>query len=189
MPKDIRSVYRGQQLVIFGHYFGGGKAKVSLEGKISGENKSYTTEFDFPDLAEENPEIERLWAYANIEQMSQEIADFGENADIKQSITDLGVEYSLVTDYTSMVIVEEEVFQALGIDQRNKLRLEKEFAAQKARATSTVISRRVDTQQPMFTSKRPSFGGGAGALDPVSLAVFSPLLWGLRRRKENENKG
>ncbi|MBI5150571.1 MAG: VWA domain-containing protein [Candidatus Omnitrophica bacterium] len=189
MPKDIRSVYRGQQLVIFGHYFGGGKANVSLEGKISGEKRIYTTEFDFPDVAEENPEIERLWAYATIEHMSQEIADFGENADIKQSITDLGVEYSLVTDYTSMVIVEEKVFQDLGIDQRNKRRLETEWGAQRARATAPVVSRRVDTQQPMFTVNRPSFGGGAGALDPVSLAVFSPLLWGLRRRKKDERKG
>lgn len=187
-PKEIGSLYRGQQLVILGHYFGHGGAQVTLGGKISGEDKVYTTSFDFPDTAETSPEVERLWAYAAIENMSQQMEDFGENADMKQSITDLGVEYSLVTDYTSMVVVEEEVFNTLGIDQRNKRRLETESVAQKTRASSSVTSRRVDTAQPMFTGSQPSFGGGAGALDPVSLAIFSPLLFGLRRRKINNTR-
>ena len=182
-PKDIGNLYHGQQLIIFGHYFGGGQAQVTLEGKISGGKKVYSTQFNFPDVATENPEIERLWAYAAIERTSQEMEDFGENADMKQSITDLGVEYSLVTDYTSMVVVQEEEFQVLGIDQRNKRRLQTEFAAQQTRSSSPVVTRRMDARQPMFTGARPTFAGGAGALDPVSLAIFSPLLWGLRRRK------
>ena len=188
-PKKIGNIYRGQQLVIFGHYFGGGKAKVSLEGKISGQEKSYTTEFDFPDVSVEHPEIERLWAYAMVERLIQEMDDFGEKADIKQSVVDLGVEYGLVTDYTSMIVLEEEVYQELGIDRRNHRRLQNEYRARQVRSSSRVVSRRVDNSQPMFTGNRPTFSGGAGAMDPLSLMIFSPLLWGLRKRKKNEYKG
>lgn len=187
-PLKIGSVYRGQQLVIFGHYFGGGQATVSLEGQIAGIEKVYSTQFDFPDVEKANPEIERLWAYASIERMSQEIADFGENADIQQSITDLGVEFSLVTDYTSMVVVAEEEFQKLGIEQRNKLRLQKESNAQQLRAATATVSHRVDNRQPMFTGNAPTFTGGAGALDPLSVALVAPLLWGLRRKKNQAGK-
>lgn len=185
-PEELGNVYRGQQLVIFGHYFGSGPATVTLTGKISGEEKVYQTSFDFPEVATDNPEIERLWAYATIERLSQEIADFGEESDIKQSITDLGVEYGLVTDYTSMIVLEEEVFNELGIDRQNAKRLQKEFDAQLLRSSRNVRSNRVDNSQPMFSHNRPSFSGGVGAFDPVSLGLLTPLLWGISRRKKNK---
>lgn len=190
-PRENSSLYRGQQLVVLGHYFDHGSANVSLTGKISGENIEYKTQFDFPETAEDNPEIERIWAYATVEDLMREIDNFGETADIKQGVIDIGTEYGLVTDYTSMVVVEEEVFQQLGIDRSNKRRLEREYANREKRAARPIRQRRVDTQQPMFRHNRPTmnvFSGGAGALDPVSLLAFSPLLWGLkRRRKEKTN--
>ncbi len=128
-------------------------------------------------------------AYATIEHLTQEMEDFGENADRKNSITDLGVEYSLVTDYTSMVVVGEDVFQKLGIEQRNKQRLAAEQTAQQIRSSYTVRNNRVDANQPMFSHHQPTFSGGAGALDPVSLLMISPLLWGMRPRRKQIQKG
>ena len=186
-PKAIHSLYRGQQLIVLGHYYGGGPAQVKLKGRISGEDKTYATTFDFPDVDAENPELERLWAYAVIEDLSEQMQDFGEQADMKQSMIDLGVEYGLVTDYTSMVIVEEEVFDELGIERRNHKRLQEEYAARSQRQQRQVKSRRADTQQPMFSGHRPTLSGtGLGAMDPVSLLLFSPLLWGLRKRRKTK---
>ncbi len=185
-PTTIGSLYRGQQLIVVGHYFGNGMAEVTLSGKISGEKKVYQTKFEFPDQATENPEIERLWAYATIEELTREMDDFGENSDIKQSVIDLGIGYGLVTDYTSMVIVEEEVFQQHGIKQQNKQRLQKEQTMQEVRSSQPIKSHRVDSNQPMFSNNRPTFTGGAGAIDPGSLLILSPLLWGLRRRKNQK---
>lgn len=183
-PVNIGSVYRGQQLVIFGHYYGSGPAQVTFSGKISGQPKEYQTTFDFPEVADTNPEIERLWAYSAIERLTQEMSDFGEKDDLKQSVTDLGVEYGLVTDYTSMVVLEEKVFQELGIDRQNDRRLQREFRAREIRSVQPVTSRRVDNSQPMFSGNRPSFSGGAGAFDPASLVLLTPLLWGFKRRKK-----
>jgi Ca-activated chloride channel family protein len=177
-PKQIGSLYRGQQLVLFGHYWGDGMAEVTLKGRISGQPKSYQTRFAFPASATDNPEIERLWAYATIEEAMAEMADFGEKADLKQAVTDLGVEYGLVTDYTSMVVVREEVFDQLGIKRSNRDRLAIEEAARQQRASQAPTSRRVDTQQPMYTSSRSHFGGsGGGALDAWSLLLLAPLVW------------
>jgi Ca-activated chloride channel family protein len=133
-PAQIGSLYRGQQLVVFGHYWGDGMADVRLTGRISGEHKTYQTRFAFPAVATDNPEIERLWAYATVEDALQEINDFGENADLKQVIVDLGVEYGLVTDYTAMVVVRDEVFDAHGIKRSNQARLAIEEAARQQRA-------------------------------------------------------
>lgn len=185
-PEKIGTLYRGQQLVVFGHYFGSGPAAVTLSGKISGEVKSYQTQFNFPDTAVSNPELERLWAYARIEHLTQEMEDFGEKADIKQAVTDLGVEYGLVTDYTSMIVLEDKVFQELGIDRQNQKRLEKEFASRELRAGQDARSNRADGSQPMFSGYRPTFSGGVGAFDPISLLLFSPLLFGFFKKERRD---
>jgi len=181
-PKEIGSLYRGQQLIVFGHYFGEGDAQIRLRGKISGEKKEYRTNVNFPALDKGHPELERLWAYATIEGLNEEIQDFGEDADIKQAIIDIATEYSLVTDYTSMVVVRDEVFESLGIKRENKKRLQTEQAAQQKRSTQPVVSQRADTQQPMFNSNRPSHSSGSGGMDGWLLLLILPALlkrkWG-----------
>lgn len=186
-PDNIGSLYRGQQLVLFGHYWGDGMADVQLKAKISGQKKVYKTRFAFPASSSAHPEIERLWAYARIEDLTQEIEDFGEKADMRQAIVDLGKEYSLVTDYTSMVSMREESFAAYGIDRNNKKRVEIERLAREKRATQTANSRRVDHQQPTFNAPRAntgsrSGGGSSGGAMGIWALLLLPLFILARRR-------
>jgi Ca-activated chloride channel family protein len=181
-PHQIGSLYRGQQLVVFGHYWGDGMANVRLSARVSGQPKEYRTQFEFPAVTVENPEIERLWAYAVIEAASREMNDFGETPDLKQVVVDLGVEYGLVTDYTAMVVVRDEVFGQRGIRRGNRARLAVEQAAQQQRASGTASSRRVDSQQPMYKTGRADHSG-SGALDEWSWLLLLPVVWlSLRRR-------
>ncbi|MES9960199.1 MAG: VIT and VWA domain-containing protein [Sedimenticola sp.] len=186
-PAQIGSLYRGQQLVVLGHYWGSGEADITLKGKISGTKTEYRTRFAFPDRATDNPELERLWAYATIEHLGSEIEDFGEKADLKQAIVDLGVEYGLVTDYTSMVVMRDEMFEQRGIERRNKKRLAIEESARQQRAQRTAQSRRVDTSSPMFSSNRAttrsSSGGGAFAPLDVALLLTILLVMALRSKR------
>lgn len=189
-PERIGSLYRGQQLVMFGHYAGSGTATVKLNARISGKPVTYTTHFDFPATATLNPEIERLWAFASIETALGEIDEFGETGDRKQVVTDLAVEHGLVTPYTSMVVVREEVFAAKGIDRRNQKRRSVEVAAAEKRAAQPVRVTRVDRQQPMFKSNRPVYrsgGGGGGSTDLLGLVLMAVLGgYVLRRCRRKE---
>jgi Ca-activated chloride channel family protein len=183
-PADLGSLYRGQQLVLFGHYRGSGPADVRLSGKVSGQPIEYRTRFDFPATATANPEIERLWAYARIEDMLDEMRDFSDKADLKQAVTDLGVEFGLVTDYTSMVVMREDQFEQHGLKRLNRDRRAVEQAAQAQRAQAPAQSRRADTQQPMYNTNRPSHGSGGGAAGPWMLVLLLPLLMVMWRRRE-----
>ena len=190
-PQQIGSVYRGQQIILFGHYWGEGSADIQLTGKVSGVNKIYRTQINFPANTNMNPELERLWAYAAIENLSQEMHDFGENADSKQAITDIALEHGLVSDYTSMVVVGDEVFQSLGIQRNNKQRVQPEHAAQQQRAQQPAATHRVDTQQPMYSSPRPSYsrgGGGGGAMDLWLVLLLLPLLISAMQRNKSRVK-
>ncbi len=179
-PKQISSLYRGQQLVVFGHYWGEGLADIHLSGKISGDKKDYSTQIEFPATAIAHPELDRLWAYSSIQDMMQEMDDFGEDADLKQAVTDLSIENGLVSNYTSMVVVRDEVFESLGIKRFNKQRVENEKQAQSKRSTQAPVSRRVDTQQPMFNSTRASHSG-SGSFDSWMFVLLLPMLVVSRR--------
>ena len=181
-PSEFGSLYRGQQLVVFGHYWGDGLADVRLTGRISGEDKLYQTRFAFPAVAMDNPEVERLWAYARVEEAMREMHDFGEDADLRQAVVDLGVEYGLVTDYTAMVVVHDEVFEELGIDRSNQARRAVEEAARQLRGDRAPVSRRVDTEQPVYATNRASHSGG-GAMDAWALLLLLPLAWVVSRRR------
>ena len=160
---------------MFGHYWGDGLADIRLDGKISGQKKDYSTRIEFPLSSSLNPELERLWAFAAIEDIQSEMTDFGEDADLKQAIVDLSVEHGLVTDYTSMIVMSTEAFEAHGIKRQNQQRVKVEAQAQQQRATQPVTSNRVDQKQLMYKKHRPSYSGG-DSFGSGALALLLLLL-------------
>ncbi|MFG0319090.1 MAG: VIT and VWA domain-containing protein [Planctomycetota bacterium JB042] len=175
----LGKVYRGEQLVIFGRYARGGTATVTLDATLTGEDQRYVTTFDFPEVAVDAPEIERLWALDRIERLERR-ADEGllDEDEAREAIADLGVAYQLVTDETSMLVLKDEAFERRGIERRNLERVTEERHRQAVRRTAPPASRRVDENRPAFQRPAPSRrGSGAGALDPI--AVLGALLLAL----------
>jgi len=176
--EDFSSVYRGQQLTFFGHYFGEGIASLELTGKVNGQKVSYKTKVNFDNGQSLHPELERLWAFSKIKQLESEMDYLGESDDTKQAIKNIALEYGLVTNYTSLIVVDEPVFEQLGIKQTNKQRVEKEHLAQQQKQQQPVANNRADqateTNQPMFNSPSPSFSGGSsgGAVNPLWLLLL-----------------
>lgn len=182
-PARIGSLYRGQQLVVFGHYWGDGAGQVEITGNIGGKKTRYTSALQFPASSELNPELERLWAFATIEDLQNTMNYLGHNADTEQAITDLAIEYGLVTDYTSMLVVREEAFRQLGLDRKNRARLGTEAQARQQRNTTEVREHRQDAAQPAFSNNRAyPARSGSGSLGPITLLLLLPLL-ALKKRR------
>jgi Ca-activated chloride channel family protein len=178
-------IYLGQQLVIFGRYEGAGKSTVTLQASLTGEDKTYTTTLELPEIDTENPEIERLWAMAMIEQIEvQEAAGVQPAAESHDAIQNLGVAYQLVTDYTSMVVLDDATHARRGIARHNQQRTAIERNAQSVRAMQPARQARVDLAQPAFSAPAPHVsrtgggGGGGGDLsvDLVLLAFMGAIL-------------
>ncbi|MEO1080993.1 MAG: VIT and VWA domain-containing protein [Pseudomonadota bacterium] len=183
-PANPGTLYRGQQLTLLGRYWGAGDAKVSVSGMVAGEERRYAANVVFPEDSVLNPELERLWAFANIEAVQNRIDFLGEDADSRQSIVDMALAYGLVTNYTSLVVVRDSVYEQLGISRDNAKRIERERVAREKRAGGPVQSHRQDTSAPAFGGTRayPSKGGGSMGL--LSVVLLLPLLWilGVRSR-------
>ena len=198
-PAVTGNLYAGQQVLVLGRYTGDGPVKVTLSGRISGESKQWRCTANLPETDLDNPEIERIWALAHIEEAMDEIRDQGETDARVGRITGLATEYSLVTDYTSMIVVDQYEAEGYGIDRRNADRVARERQAQTRRAGQPVKSYRVDTPAgspggslggageqkgsgdgAMFGDNR-SFGLGSGPVGPLFLALA--YVVGRRRRK------
>ncbi len=179
-PKMLPSLYAGEQLVSFGKYQKGGKITLTLSGVIEGKREEWHCTTVLPEVDGENPEIERLWALSAIEDKMISIRENGEQEERVSEVKKLGVDYSLVTEYTSMIVVEEAEKERYSIGNKNKNRVEKERKAQKQRAKKPIRNNRVDRRAPSFDL--PSFDlGGSGPVGPV-FVFLSALIRLLKKR-------
>lgn len=105
-PATIPDLFAGEQLLVAGRYHGGHMATVTLSGVANGEALSYR----YPDqaLAQQGGEaaVARLWAARKIGALLQQIRREGPDEELVDAIVDLGLQYGIVTPYTSAFVPE-----------------------------------------------------------------------------------
>ncbi len=178
-PRVIGNIYMGEQIVLFGRYSGHGEVTLKLSAKISGQERSWSCAAILPETDTENPELERLWALAQIDERMEKIREEGESEALRAEIVRLGTAFSLVSDYTSMVILDDEALENNSLQRSNQQRVQTERAAQQQRAAAPARSTRVD-KGGVFNNL-PAPGIGSGPVGPLFLILAG---W-LRRRRRN----
>ena len=205
VTKDcVKKLYRGQQLVMFGRYKDHGDATVTMKTRISGEDKTYTCKMTFPEQDEDNPELERMFAIAQIEMhedmVNQGLENQKENTDF---IRNIGLKYQIVTDETSLVMLTDAQHAKHGIDRNNQKRVQAERTAQAQRKTQPIKNYRVDAPRPqssapanspaptshhsngMFQYHAPHISHGGGAMDVWTVVIIAAIgAVAARYRKE-----
>lgn len=179
-----RKLYQGKQLVILGRYTNGGQASLKLKARLTGEDKVYSTDIKFPENDTTYPELERIWAMSQVGQL-EHAKNLGKlpEGEFKDAIRNIGVEYQIVTDETSMLLLDDKRFSERGIERRNKTRMAKEYAAQQARRTTSPKPTRADQSKPMFNSPAHSTGSGGGAMEGPFVLILLLSLFALRRKQ------
>lgn len=107
-PSPLPDLFRGDQLVLVGRYSGQGDSAVVLEGTVNGAHRKFTYEVKFPRRDAEHEFIPRLWATRRVGYLMDEIRLRGENAELRDEVTELARQYGIVTPYTAYLIVEDE---------------------------------------------------------------------------------
>ena len=107
-PSPLPDLFRGDQLVLVGRYSGGGDSAIVLEGTVNGASRKFTYEVSFPRRDDDHEFIPRLWATRRVGYLLDEIRLHGENAELRDEVTELARKYGIVTPYTAYLIVEDE---------------------------------------------------------------------------------
>src|SRR5437870_7255486 len=121
-PKTIPDLFSAKPVILTGRYTGSGKGVMRLKGKVSGRDFVREIPVDFSDSQKQHDVLATLWARTRVDDlMSQDFngAQQGNmRDDVKQAITQLGLEYRLMTQFTSFVAVEEMIVTDGGQPRR-----------------------------------------------------------------------
>jgi Ca-activated chloride channel family protein len=110
-PKRIPDLFSAKPVVLCGRYTGGGRGVIRLPGTISGREFTREIAVDLPEAEPRRNVLPTLWARARIDDlMSQDyngIQSGNARPEVSEAITNLGLEFRLMTQFTSFVAVEE----------------------------------------------------------------------------------
>lgn len=106
MPAEVVDLFDAQPLIILGRYRAEGAGTVVLRGKRAGLPVVFEVPVTLPALSSEGHALSMAWARRRIEQLSAAQYNIEQPQAVEQ-ITSLGLEFHLVTKYTSLVAVEE----------------------------------------------------------------------------------
>ena len=121
-PKRIPDLFSAKPVILTGRYTAGGRGVIRLKGKMSGRDFVREIPVELPETEARHDVLSTLWARTRIDDlMSKDYAGIQQNnahADLKETITQLGLEYGLMTQFTSFVAVEEMVVTDGGQPRR-----------------------------------------------------------------------
>lgn len=110
-PQLVPDLFSAKPVVIKGRYRTSGSGVVTLRGQRGSEPFERELIVDLPAVPDQNEVLASLWARAKVEDlMDQDLAGAQQGKPdpaIKEAIVKLGLEYRLLTQYTSFVAVEE----------------------------------------------------------------------------------
>src|SRR3954462_13781624 len=110
-PAKMLDLFTAKPVIVTGRYNRAAKGTIRLKGMRAGQPFSGDIAVNFPGDEKEHDVLATLWARTKIEHlMSQDWAGMQNgtpSGELKQQITDLGLQYRLMTQFTSFVAVEE----------------------------------------------------------------------------------
>ncbi|HEY4425918.1 MAG TPA: VIT and VWA domain-containing protein [Pyrinomonadaceae bacterium] len=121
-PQRIPDLFGAKPVIIKGRYTGSGRGTIRLKGKMAGGDFVRDIPVEFPETMASHDVLATLWARARVDDlMGQDLSGAQSGSirpELKDTITQLGIEYRLMTQFTSFVAVEEMVVTDGGKPRR-----------------------------------------------------------------------
>ncbi len=127
-PARIPDLFSAKPVVISGRYAGAARGTIRLRGKVAGRPFTRDIQVDLPASAAGHDVLASLWARRKVEDLMSQ--DFGGmqggamRADLREAIVKLGLEFRLMTQFTSFVAVEERIVTEGGQPRRVEVPVE-----------------------------------------------------------------
>lgn len=111
--QSIPDLFANRPVVIYGKYKGKANGEITLKGKRGKQKYTQTINVAKVSADAENGALRYLWARDRIRTLN-DYNGLQMNEDTKKEITNLGINYNLLTEYTSFVAVDKQVVNKDG---------------------------------------------------------------------------
>ncbi len=192
-PKKINDLFSAKPLIIHGRYTKSGSGTIKLKGKFAGKEVVREIPINFADSQKENDVLATLWARTRIDDLtSKDYNSVAQNSktqtEIEQMITQIGLEYRLMTQFTSFVAVEEKVVNKGGKPVRVDVPVElpegvsklaiQESDEEPPPTKKSLKSRASNNMAYIITSPSSSSGVGYGSSSGVGYGPVPKIISG-----------
>ena len=164
-PQRIPDLFGAKPVVVTGRFTSPGRATIRLKGKMGGEDFVREVPVELPETMASHDVLASLWARARVDNLMNQDYQGAQSgtmrADLKDTITQLGIEYRLMTQFTSFVAVEEMIVTDGGQPRRIDVPVEVPEGVNPETAYPEV--RRMGTIGQFFIGGSRGGAGGGGA--------------------------
>jgi Ca-activated chloride channel homolog len=113
-PAAPPTLFRGQDVLVFGRYAKGGAHTIGLSGTLAGEKKTFSTQATFPSTAQPDHDfIANLWATRRVGDLLHDLRLEGHDEKKVTEVVELSRRFGILTEYTRFLAdVDEELDDA-----------------------------------------------------------------------------
>lgn len=168
--ETLPDLYYGSPIWMIGRYKTPGKATITITAEVLGQPFRQSLEWDFPAIDDRNPEIERMWAFARVQELQNGMRSKSQTSQAIDEIVRLCEGYSIVSEYASFIVLENDAeYARWSIERRNATRSSRDRAAQETvrRQLDRLRDESLSRLGPQDT-KLVSLDNAADAQDPAT---------------------
>jgi len=114
VPEAMPDLMAARPLILFGKYRGSGKGSIRVVGAQGTGMFQRAMELDPATAQVGNRPLRALWARNWVEQLMDQYNAIGGDEDIKNAVINLGLGYSLLTQFTSFIAIDSRVANTTG---------------------------------------------------------------------------
>ncbi len=180
-PKRIPDLFSAKPVVLTGRYTGGTSGTIYLKGKLAGKDFVKEITVNLPEQEPQRDVLAKLWARTRIEDLMAQDYNGAQTGNMKEelreTVTQMGLDYRLMTQFTSFVAVEEMTITEGGTPRRVEVPVEMpEGVSRRGVFGEDTDEERADTKRlamnarMMPTAPPMQSGGGGGTQEAVTIA-------------------
>ncbi|HHB93181.1 MAG TPA: VWA domain-containing protein, partial [Thioploca sp.] len=113
-PAKIPDLWLGQPILIHGRYDIGGKSTVTIRGQVTRQKYVQKLSVVLPYNQPENEAIATVWAREKVHNLMNKMIRAGQTSDLIEQVTKVGLDFKLMTQWTSFVAVEKRIVNIEG---------------------------------------------------------------------------
>ncbi|MEO5858757.1 MAG: TonB family protein, partial [Pyrinomonadaceae bacterium] len=164
-PSKLSDLFSAKPVIVKGRYTKGARGTIKLKGTLAGAPYERSIDVTLPEAEPLNDSLASLWARQRIDELSSDALNAKQPKVIEKQITDLGLEFGLMTRFTSFVAVEERIVNQNGTQVKMEVPVEAPSGVDMTKAGGF----QVDGAESVVTVS--SGGGGGGQLMAMSATV------------------
>jgi Ca-activated chloride channel family protein len=178
-PQAIPDLFAGQSVRVQGRYAAPGNYLVKVHGSVNGRPATLPLTVKLPESGEDGAAVALIWARSAVAEAMRALntaslfgTEGAQKDQLKQNVINLGLEFSLVTQWTSFVAVSEKVYN------RNPQAAQDSSVPVPMVKGTTPLAYGKPGFAPLQTAMNGGFAG-FGAPEPGALAGFALVLLAL----------